>query len=81
MGKTKNGINDLNNLLFEQLEKLNDADNLDDLSIEIERSKAITGISTQIINNGKLAIEAQKLIIDNAGMKDEYQAKLPEFLE
>ena len=76
----KNKIGDLNNILFEQLEKLADAD-AKELTVEVERSKAITGVATQIINNGKLAIEAQKLVIDNAGMKDEYQAKLPEFLE
>jgi len=76
-----NTTSDLNNLLFEQLERLASAETSEELKNEVDRSKAITQISSQVIENGKLALEAQRLIIDNAGMKDEYKAQLPEFLE
>ena len=55
----KNKLSDLNNLLFEQLERLQD-DELkgDDLDHEIARSKAVTSIASQIIQNGNLAMRA-----------------------
>ncbi|WP_256090380.1 hypothetical protein [Aerococcus urinaeequi] len=59
---------DLNNHLFEQLERLNDTDlKGDDLKEEIERSKAVAGISKNIIENSKLALEAEKLKADFTG--------------
>ncbi|WP_088187576.1 hypothetical protein [Desulfosporosinus sp. FKA] len=62
----KNSLGDLNNHLFAQLERLGDEDiKGDKLSEEIERSKAITQVATQIINNGKLVLDAIKA-------KDEY---------
>lgn len=59
---------DLNNHLFEQLERLNDTDlKGDDLKEEIERSKAVAGISKNIIENSKLALEAEKIKADFTG--------------
>lgn len=59
---------DLNNHLFEQLERLNDTDlKGDDLKEEIERSKAVAGISKNIIENSKLALEAEKLKAEFTG--------------
>lgn len=57
----KNTLSDLNNYLFEELERLQD-DELDEekLNMEINRSKAISHVSAQIINNAKLALDAQK---------------------
>lgn len=56
-----NKLIDLNNHLFEQLERLNDEDlKEDELAREIERSKAITHISQTIINNAELIFKAQK---------------------
>lgn len=53
---------DLNNILFEQMERLNDEEQSDEeLMREIERSKSMKEISSQIIENSKLALEAQKL--------------------
>ena len=55
----KNTLSDLNNHLFEQLERLND-DDLDDdqLEKEIKRSEGMTKIAEQIIRNGELAYKA-----------------------
>ena len=59
----KNKSIDLNNHLFEQLERLND-DTLkgQELESEIERSKAVCNVSRQIIENGKLVLAAKKHI-------------------
>ena len=55
----KNKLSDLNNILFEQLERLQD-DSLtgDQLTAEINRSKAVTSIASQIIQNGNLVMRA-----------------------
>jgi hypothetical protein len=51
---------DLNNHLFEQLERLNDDDLKGDaLKEEIERARAVASIATQIIANGSLALKAK----------------------
>ena len=61
----KNKLTDLNNHLFEQLERLNDEDLIGDkLAEEINRSKAITGVASQIIGNAKLALDAQIAMAD-----------------
>ena len=68
---------DLNNHLFEQLERLNDDELSDDeLKSEINRSKAMTDVSRQIIDNGRLALDAQKLRAEYTGKVD-----LPKMIE
>lgn len=58
----KNRLTNLNDVLFEQLDRLND-DELtgEELVAEIKRTKAVTGVSTQIIENSKVALEGAKL--------------------
>lgn len=57
----KNKIADLNNHLFAALERLNDEDiSAEQLTQEIDRSRAICGVAMQIIEVGELAIEAEK---------------------
>lgn len=57
----KNTLGDLNGYLFEQLERLNDEDlNGDALETELRRGKAMTDVAKQIIDNGKLVLDAQK---------------------
>lgn len=59
----KNDLGALNNYLFEQIERLNDDETLeneDNFDKEIERSKAITGVAKTIIDNAKLLLEAKK---------------------
>lgn len=52
----KNTLTDLNNHLFEELERLNDEE-LDDEQIEreLKRAEGMTKIAQQIIQNGELA--------------------------
>ncbi|MCK7542929.1 hypothetical protein MLC59_01930 [Marinobacter bryozoorum] len=57
----KNKLTDLNNHLFAQLERLNDEDLTgDELKEEIERSKAVTGVSKEIVSNARLAFDAEQ---------------------
>mgnify|MGYP001346099984 CR=1 FL=1 len=63
---TRNTLEDLNNHLFMQLERLNEDDlEGERLSDEINRSKALSDISKNIIENGKLVLEAQKFKHDD----------------
>lgn len=67
----KNKLTDLNNHLFAELERLSDEDlqgedlQGEELTAEINRAKAITGVASQIIANGTLALKA-KVIADNS---------------
>ena len=58
---TKNKLLDLNNHLFEVLERIND-DELqgEKLQEEMARAKTITQIGNTIISNASLALEAKK---------------------
>ena len=57
----KNTLGDLNNYLFEQLERLQDDELTDEQLVrEITRSKAVQGIAKTIIENGALALNAKK---------------------
>ena len=57
----KNKLIDLNNHLFQQLERLNDEDlSGKQLQDEIERSKAITGVSKEVVSNARLVLDAEK---------------------
>ena len=61
MANIKNSLGDLNNILFEQLERLNDDEALKDdetFEREMKRSKAITSIASQIVQNGNLSLRA-----------------------
>lgn len=68
-----NNLTDLNNYLFEELERLNDDEMLDqdnNLEKELKRAKAITGISTSIVNNAKLVLDVKKYA-DELGIQNE----------
>ncbi|HAT7708283.1 TPA: hypothetical protein JAX41_004737 [Enterobacter roggenkampii] len=57
----KNSLADLNNHLFAQMERLSDESlKGEQLQEEINRAKAVTGISTQIINNARLVLDAEE---------------------
>jgi hypothetical protein len=74
----QNKLGDLNNHLFAQLERLGDEELTGDkLEEEINRTKAITSVSSQIIANGSLVLKAQIAIRD--GELD--NKKLPKMLE
>lgn len=72
----KNKLIDLNNALFEQLERLNDDDlTQEELDKEMSRSRAMVSVGHAIIKNGELALKAEsfKFEADN-------DRALPEFL-
>lgn len=59
----KNKLIDLNDHLFAQLERLSDEDlQGDDLAREIERSRAVSGVARHIIDNARLALDAEKAL-------------------
>lgn len=57
----KNTLTDLNNYLFESIERLFDDDLSDEeLEREIKRSETVQKVAKTIIDNGTLALQAQK---------------------
>lgn len=75
----KNTLTDLNNHLFEQLERLNDESLTDEqIQREIQRTDAVTKIAESIIHNGELSLKAIKAQQDYLGGDDK---KLPPMLE
>lgn len=57
----KNTLADLNNYLFETLERLTDDDlTEEDMQREIVRSEAITKVAQTVIQNGELTLKAMK---------------------
>lgn len=74
----KNGLVDLNNHLFAQLERLGNEDlEGDALADEIKRGKAMGDLGKVVVENAKLALDAEKF-------KSEFGARpapeLPEML-
>lgn len=66
----KNKLADLNDHLFEELERLNDEELKGEaLQEERERAKSMASIAQTIINNGELALKAVKHY-DEYGKKD-----------
>lgn len=58
-----NNLESLNNYLFEELERLNDDESLSNeelLNKELKRSKAITQVACQIVQNAKVVLDAKK---------------------
>lgn len=59
--RTQNTLEDLNNHLFEQLERLNDDEVFyNNEKTELSRSKAIADIAGAIINNANVVLNATK---------------------
>ncbi|MBO0586144.1 hypothetical protein [Sporosarcina sp. E16_8] len=74
----KNTLGDLNNHLFAQLERLGDEDLTgEELVEEMNRAKSITAVASQIISNGSLVLQAQK-VADNF---IDASVKMPKMLE
>lgn len=61
----KNTLTDLNNYLFEELERLND-DSISDerLQVEIQKADAVTKVCETIISNSNLALKTVSLMND-----------------
>jgi hypothetical protein len=74
----KNGLIDLNNHLFAQLERLGDESLTGEkLEEEITRSKAVSQISKDVVSNAALVLQAEKHRAEY-GLKQE---KMPGMLE
>lgn len=73
----RNKLSDLNNHLFAQLERLGEEElSGEKMEMEINRSRAITSIASQIIANGTLVLKARVAMDDVLG-----GGKLPAMLE
>ena len=65
--KMRNTLVDLNNHLFEQLERLNDEELTDEqLEKELKRTDAMKDIATQIIANANIVLKATELNMEYA---------------
>lgn len=75
---TKNTLGDLNNHLFEQLERLNDEELTgENLNQEIRRADSMSKIAMNVINNANTVLKAQQ-IFDDLG---DINAEKPRMLE
>lgn len=64
----KNKLTDLNDHLFEQLERLNDDDlTAEQLAHELTRTEAMVKVSEQIVGNATLALRGAELIAEHSG--------------
>ena len=73
----KNSLSDLNNILFEQIERLNDDEVMEQFSAqEIERAKAMSSVANQIIQNAALQLQAAKFMDESAISNKEMPAVL-----
>lgn len=75
----RNTLGDLNNHLFEQLERLNDEElKGEELKEEIVRAKSITDIAAKIIDNANTVLQAKKLQVETLGRSS---VTIPKMLE
>ena len=78
----KNTLADLNNHLFEQLERLNDEERTDEtLEKELKRADGRTRIATQIIQNGELAFKTMVHMDEYGYGVDKSKRTVPPMLE
>ncbi|MDO5895091.1 hypothetical protein [Agrobacterium sp. Azo12] len=71
----KNRLIDLNNHLFAQLERLGEEDmSVEQLEQEVKRTEAMVAVSTQILRNADLGVQAAKLVAEYGG---NYEKLLP----
>lgn len=72
----RNTLGDLNNHLFEQLERLDDSSlTAEEIATEISRARAVTEVSSAIVANSKLMLDAMKFQDEKLGL-----GKLPRVL-
>lgn len=76
----KNNLSDVNNYLFEELERLNDDETLeseDNFKKEIQRAKAVSTICSTIVANANLILNAKKYA-DDLGISENEVLQLKE---
>lgn len=75
----RNTLGDLNNHLFAQLERLNDEEITGEkLEDEIIRSKAVIGVSKQIIANANVVLKAKSIELEYGKNSEK---EMPKMLE
>jgi hypothetical protein len=73
----KNKLIDLNNHLFEQLERLNDEDlTPEQIAHEVTRTDAMVKVSEQIISNATIALRGAELLAEYGG-EGKFEHMLP----
>lgn len=73
----KNSLTDLNNHLFEQLERLNDEDlTPEEIAKEVTRTDAMVKVSEQIIGNANIMLRGAELIAEYSG-KGTFEHMMP----
>ena len=66
----KNKLQDLNNHLFAQLERLSDEDlTAEQIEQEVKRADAIVGVSDQIVRNADLQLKAVAILAQHERMR------------
>lgn len=75
----QNDLGRLNEVLFEELDRLNamDADDRDAVALEVSRAKAVQGIASQITASSQIVLDTVKLRAELAGSR---MAKTPQML-
>lgn len=77
----RNTLTDLNNYLFEALERLTDDELTEEqLQKEITRSEDVTSVAETIIHNGELSLKALRYV-EEYGVGQGGERKLPPMLE
>lgn len=75
----RNTLGDLNNHLFAQLERLNDEEITGEkLEDEIIRSKAVIGVSKQIIANANVVLKAKSIELEYGKNNEKEMPKMIE---
>lgn len=78
----KNTLPDLNNHLFEQLERLNDDELTEEqLDKELRRAEGMTKVASQIIQNAELAYKTMVHMAEYGYDRQDAQKVLPPMLE
>lgn len=78
----RNTLGDLNNHLFAQLERLNDEEITGEkLEDEIIRSKAVIGVSKQIIANANVVLKAKSIELEYGKNNEKEMPKMLEGCE
>lgn len=73
---TKNKLSDLQNLLFAELERLDDEELTDEeVQKEARRASAVKGVAEEIIKVNQLVLEASKTALEY-GLQDEETTSL-----
>lgn len=76
----KNRLTDLNDHLFEALERVNDEDLTgDDLRSEINRARSVANLAREIVQNARVVLEAEKFAAGGLGLPAD--KSLPAMLE